>query len=109
MSDKPKCKGPECDREFVARELCGTHLQQLYAGKELTPIRKPKTLEQSKKEFTATTSQKVNTECVRSSATEYDAKVTEEAFDKWLFEHDAEVLQKGYAFGRDYWDRRGCQ
>lgn len=103
------CKFDGCDRPFQARELCNTHYQQLRNGRPLTPIQKPKTLEQSKKEFqlptmtadkltadsvsfTATTSQKVNTECVRSSATEYDAKVTEEAFDKWHRDHDAAVL-----------------
>lgn len=86
------CKFDGCDRPFQARELCNTHYQQLRNGRPLTPIQKPKTLEQSMKEFKATTSKGVTGKAVRSSATEYGSKVTDEAFEKWLMNHDAEVL-----------------
>lgn len=102
------CKFEGCDRPFQARELCNTHYAQLRQGKELTPIREPKTLEESVKEFTptipadklktgsvsftATTSKGVTEEAVRDSACSYDTKVTPEAFEKWVRTHDAEVL-----------------
>ncbi|AKF14621.1 hypothetical protein AVJ28_gp52 [Mycobacterium phage Baee] len=33
------CTGPECTRETVAHDLCGTHRRQQKRGRELTPIR----------------------------------------------------------------------
>lgn len=34
-----KCKGPECDRDATAVDLCGSHYAQKRSGKELTKLR----------------------------------------------------------------------
>lgn len=36
---KPKCQGPECDRDASTAGLCNSHYMQQWTGRELKPLR----------------------------------------------------------------------
>lgn len=39
MSETSTCAGPQCDRDVLARGLCGGHYQQQWEGRALQPLR----------------------------------------------------------------------